>query len=100
MFKNKCIISASREILAIVCALFLTDLNLGNTKITDAGLKTLEGLKNLEHLLIHDTKVTDAGLKELTGLTNLQYLYLGGTGVTEASVAALGKALPICRITR
>jgi internalin A len=41
--------------------------------ITDAGLKELAGLKNLQWLdLCLDTKITDAGLKELAGLKNLR----------------------------
>src|ERR1700722_1045925 len=42
------------------------------TKVTDAGLTELAGLKNLQELNLHGTKVTDAGLKELAGLIRLQ----------------------------
>ena len=44
--------------------------------MTDAGLKELAGLKNLQSLNLDDTKVTDAGLKELAGLKSLQSLDL------------------------
>ena len=33
--------------------------------VTDAGLKELAGLTQLQSLNLHNTKVTDAGLKEL-----------------------------------
>ena len=45
-------------------------------------------------------KVTDAGLKELTALKELQTLDLTGTQVTDSGVAALQKALPDCKIIR
>ena len=44
---------------------------LGSTKVTDAGLKHLVGLKQLRALFLADTKVTDAGLKELVKLKQL-----------------------------
>ena len=48
-----------------------------------------------------NTKVTDAGLKELAGLKSLQTLRLSGTaGVTDAGVAELQKALPKCKVLR
>jgi hypothetical protein len=40
-------------------------LNLGNTKVTDAGLKELKEFKNLQWLGIRGTHVTFRGLKEL-----------------------------------
>ena len=47
-------------------------LELGFTKVTDAGLKELAGLKSLQSLNLGHTKVTDAGLKALAGLKDLQ----------------------------
>ena len=41
------------------------ELDLGNTEVTDAGLKELAGLKSLQALVLSDTSVTDTGLKEL-----------------------------------
>jgi internalin A len=35
------------------------------TQITDAGLKELAALKNLQTLNLNGTQITDAGLKEL-----------------------------------
>ena len=48
------------------------------------------------HVLI----VTDAGLASLKGLRQLQTLVLKGTRVTDAGVADLQKALPQLKIIR
>jgi hypothetical protein len=42
--------------------------------------------------------VTDAGLKELAALDQLQTLYLVFTGVTDAGVKELQEAIPKCKI--
>ena len=89
----------------------LTQLNLGWTKVSDAGLDHFKGCKNLTALLLNHTQVTDVGLahfkdcKELTGLDlawtqvtaaglahfkdckNLGFLGLSGTQVTDAGLA-------------
>ena len=59
-------------------------LDLTSRKVTDAGLKELSGLKNLEVLLLQETMVTDAGLKELGSLTNLRSLFLPADRVKGA----------------
>ena len=59
------------------------DLNLANTKVTDDGLKALEGMKNLHRLHLEKTAVTDAGLAHLKGLTGLEYLNLYSTSVSD-----------------
>jgi hypothetical protein len=46
------------------------------------------------------TRVTDAGLKELAGLTGLRWLDLRGTRVTDAGVDELSKVLPQCHILK
>jgi hypothetical protein len=46
------------------------------------------------------TQVTDAGLKELPALMNLEKLYLTQTKVTEAGLVQLRRALPKCAIVR
>ncbi len=78
----------------------LEELDLGSTKITDAGLKNLEGLTRLRPLRLEFTEVTDAGLVHLKGLKQLRELLLSNTHVTNAGVRELRKALPKCRITR
>ena len=69
-------------------------LNLNGTQVTDAGLKELAGLTQMQNLGLSRTQVTDAGLKELTGMKNLQMVNLVGTKVTDAGVQELQKALP------
>jgi internalin A len=53
-----------------------------NTKVTDAGLKELAPLKELRILRLANTEVTDAGLKELAAFQKLRALDVGETAVT------------------
>jgi hypothetical protein len=69
-------------------------LNLTKTQVTDAGLKHLAGLKQLRELDLRNIKVTDAGLKHLAGLKQLRLLLLTNTKVTDKGIADLKKALP------
>lgn len=63
--------------------------DLGRTKVTDAGLATIAKMKNLEKLHLENTAITDAGLAQLASLGNLEYLNLYGTKVTDAGIAKL-----------
>ena len=65
------------------------DLDLSQTKVTDAGLKELGKLKRLTALHLNNTKVTDAGLKELKELKQLEFLNLSNTQVTDAGLKEL-----------
>jgi mono/diheme cytochrome c family protein len=67
----------------------LVDLNLGRTKVTDAGLATLAGASNLQRLRLENTAVTDAGLDHLKGLEKLEYLNLFNTQITDAGLEKL-----------
>ena len=65
-------------------------LNLGDARVTNAGLKHLGGLKDLETLDLGWTMdVGDAGLPLLAKLPNLKMLGLGGTKVTDAGLPLL-----------
>jgi hypothetical protein len=99
-------------------------LNLANTSVTDAGLKSLAGLKNLRrlhlertgvgdeglasvknlgeltYLNLYSTKVTDKGLASITGLKKLKNVYLWQTAVTDGGAADLAKAVPGIYINR
>jgi hypothetical protein len=99
-------------------------LNLANTGVTDAGLKTLTGFKNLrrlhlektgvgdeglaslknlgelQYLNLYGTKVSDKGLASLAGLKKLKNVYLWQTSVTDAGAADLAKAVPGIYINR
>jgi internalin A len=78
----------------------LTTLNLTGTQVTDVGLKELAGLQRLATLNLSRTQVTDAGLKELVAVKNLHRLDLTGTRVTQEGVAGLQKSLRYCDIVR
>jgi hypothetical protein len=67
----------------------ITRLDLGKTKISDAGLRTLSGFTALTRLDLHGTAVSDAGLPSLKGLSELRSLNLFGTAVTDAGLPAL-----------
>jgi len=93
----------------------LEELSLGNTAVTDADVRAIQGLPKLNSLglmgasigdsalevmktlpalrilNISATKLTDAGLVQLRELTVLEYLGLKGTAVTDAGLAHLEK---------
>lgn len=72
----------------------LKELNLGDAAVTNAGLKSLSGLKELMRLDLGWTKdVGDAGMPFLLKLKKLEVLGLGGTKVTDAGLPVLA-ALP------
>jgi len=66
--------------------------------VTDAGLKHLEELTQLQDLKLYGTQVTDAGIVHLKRLIQLQGLDLRGTQVTDAGLKGLQKALPNCSV--
>lgn len=67
------------------------DLNLGRSKVTDAGLQHLASAKNLTRLRLENTAITDAGLDHLANLAKLEYLNLYGTKISDAGLAKLEK---------
>jgi internalin A len=56
-------------------------LHLGDTKVTNAGLKELATLKTLHTLVLSSAPVSNAGLTELAGLKALRALDLTDTKV-------------------
>ncbi len=70
-------------------------LDLGETQVTDEGLKHLDALTQLHSLNLRDTQVTDEGLKHLAALTQLQWVGLMWTKVTDAGLKNLIAALPM-----
>ena len=71
----------------------ITGVSLDHSQITDADLHLLEGLTDLQNLLIRGTQITDAGLVHLKGLTKLKECYFT---ITRPGLNALKKALPNC----
>src|SRR5262249_178549 len=63
-------------------------LDLEGLEVTDAGLKQLRDLKNLQSLLRRNTDITDAGLKELAALKKLTRLSLS-IPVTDTTLTTL-----------
>jgi Leucine-rich repeat (LRR) protein len=56
-------------------------------------------MTNLTELDLYDTQVTDAGLEHLKGLTSLTKLSLSRTPITDAGLAEIKAALPNCDIS-
>src|SRR5258708_36206346 len=64
-------------------------LNLANTSVTDAGMKSLAGFKNLRRLHLEKTSVGDEGLASLKTLGEITYLNLYATKITDKELASL-----------
>lgn len=75
-------------------------LDLSDTKITDVGLAHIAGLKTLRTLGLQGTRVTDRGLSYLSALSNLRSLSLTNSQITDSGLAMIRSALPKCTITR
>lgn len=65
------------------------EVELGNTRVTDAFLARLQGLPGLQQLYLHNTPVTDAGMAHLKLLSKLRVLTLDSTRMTDAGLAHL-----------
>lgn len=72
----------------------LTKLNISGTAVTDAGVASLKGLTNLDYLAAHSTGVSDAAVETLKSMKKLKNVFLWKTRVTGSSAAELQKALP------
>lgn len=64
-------------------------LDLGGTKVTDAGLAHVAGMKRLTRLHLERTAITDAGLACVSKLRHLEYLNLYSTAVSDAGLQHL-----------
>lgn len=73
-------------------------LDLGGTKVTDAGLAHIAEMKNLTRLHLEKTAVTDAGLVKLSKLRKLEYLNLYGTQVSDAGLTHLSSLPELHRL--
>ncbi len=72
----------------------LQRLHLERTAVGDAALAQVKGCAQLVYLNLYASKVTDAGLKQLESLGKLANLYVWQSQVTPAGIAQLKKALP------
>jgi hypothetical protein len=68
----------------------LQTLRLDGTRITDRGLRLIQGLEGLETLGLSDTDITDKGMKALRKLPKLRILDLSSTSISNDGLAELG----------
>lgn len=64
------------------------------TQITDAGIKELKQLTELEDLGIGNNQITDAAPNDLGELKSLTRVNLCGTQITKAAASELQNSLP------
>jgi len=67
----------------------LQEFYVGSTRVTDSGLVHVRGLRNLEMLWLNSPRISDAGLRHLKELAGLQTLLLNDTQVTDVGLADL-----------
>jgi hypothetical protein len=75
----------------------LTDLDLSGSEVTDAKLKHLTRAKYLHCLRLDCPKVTDAAVDTLQQLKTLERLDIHDTRISPAGMSRLRAALPGCR---
>jgi hypothetical protein len=73
-------------------------LSVDGAEITDAGLEALLEMPRLEVLDLSKTKVSDAGLETLKRIKKLRFVRLDGSRVTCQGAQALQEALPDLRV--
>ncbi|UZJ63812.1 hypothetical protein OKW96_15475 [Sphingobacterium sp. KU25419] len=69
----------------------IVQLKLGNTVITDQGLKMITEFPNLMKLHLENTKITDVGIGYLNGHPALSYINLFAVPVTDKGLEKLNK---------
>jgi hypothetical protein len=72
----------------------LQGLNLSGSMITDAGLRHLAGLVELQNFVLEHTAISDACLGPPSDLKKLTYIHVTGTRVTEVGAEVLRQRLP------
>jgi uncharacterized membrane protein len=78
----------------------LSRLEIQETNTGDPGLQWVESLPELEVINLYNTHVTDKGLERLESLKKLRRVYLWRTNVTDAGVQALRKRMPQVDVIR
>jgi Leucine-rich repeat (LRR) protein len=81
----------------------LRDLTITSDQVTNDGIQHLAGLKNLESLDLSEVSITDEGVKHLHGLTRLKLLFFCRLGevpplVSVEAVQQLKQLIPACSI--
>lgn len=72
----------------------LTQLNLEYTAVDGSGLKNLNALKQLTIINLVGSKIDDSGLSDLSDIKNLKKIYLYQTSITANGVQAFKAKLP------
>lgn len=62
-------------------------LDLSRSQITDAGMKTVGHMRNLEQVHLENTRITEKGVSRLAPLSKLEYINLYGTNVGDGIFA-------------
>lgn len=75
----------------------LETLHLSDTKITDAGMTHLAGLRKLRYLDLSGTEVTLDGLRQISSLSELRDIDLRRTAVRDVDREEVSKMLPHLR---
>lgn len=73
-------------------------LDLGFSKVTDAGLEVIAEMPHLTHLHLQHTGVTDDGMKHLEGFTYLECLNLYGAAVGDDGLQHLSSLEELRRV--
>lgn len=76
----------------------LIELYVSKTKVTDAGLKILDGTPRLEALGLGDLGVTDVTIQRIVKLSALHTLVLSHAGAAPKSLAQLGSLTELGRL--
>jgi len=79
-------------------ALYIADLSLARTGITDASMDLIASMPNLRRLSLSATNVGDAGLARLAGHATLAELVLSQTSVTDAGLESLASMAGLARV--
>lgn len=85
-------------VLAEVCKMSLTVLELSETDVNDSHLKTIAGLTQLRSIALTNTNSSDSGLAQLGTMPNLTLLILDQTQLSIEGEKQLRRALPKCSI--
>ena len=80
-------------------AMDVVSLNLGQTKVTDRGLKELGELKNLERLILTSALTTGEGLRELKVFKKLNVLGIYQGDITDSVLKTLRRSASFTLLT-
>jgi hypothetical protein len=78
----------------------LRDIDLSQSLVSDAGLKSLYGLRGLERINLEGTLVTEAGVVALASLPSLKWINLGDTPLRWWTRWQLGRNHPRLTLAR